>query len=313
MIWRVVYMGTAEIACPPLRVLAGMPEIELAAVYTQPDRPRGRGHSVRFSPVKKLALDKGVPVLQPESLKPVSAVEELSALKPDVLVVMAYGQILPQQVLDLPPHGAVNLHASLLPRHRGASPIQQAILAGDSETGVTLMQMESGLDTGPMIAKASIPIGDDDTAASIHDQLAQLSATLIRDRLADYLTGGLPVTSQDHSAATYAGKILKSDGQIHWHQTAEVIARQIRAFTPWPGTYAHLPTTQKSLLKILRAQIAEGSGTPGQVLPNQSGQFEVATGQGSLIFTSIQREGGRPMSGADFLNGYSLPFGAILK
>ena len=189
MIWRVVYMGTAEIACPPLRVLAGMPEIELAAVYTQPDRPRGRGQSVRFSPVKKLALDKGVPVLQPESLKTVSAVEELSALKPDVLVVMAYGQILPQQILDLPPRGAVNLHASLLPRHRGASPIQQAILVGDSETGVTLMQMESGLDTGPMIAKARIPIGDDDTAASIHDQLAQLSATLIRDRLADYLTG----------------------------------------------------------------------------------------------------------------------------
>ena len=134
MVWRVVYMGTAEIACPPLQVLTGMPEIELAAVYTQPDRPNGRGQSVRFSPVKKLALDKGVPVLQPESLKPGRAVEELAALKPDVLVVMAYGQILPQRVLDLPSHGAVNLHASLLPRHRGASPIQQAILAGDSET-----------------------------------------------------------------------------------------------------------------------------------------------------------------------------------
>ena len=313
MIWRVVYMGTAEIACPPLQVLTGMPEIVLAAVYTQPDRPGGRGQSVRFSPVKKLALDKGVPVLQPESLKPVSAVEELSALKPDVLVVMAYGQILPQQVLDLPPRGAVNLHASLLPRHRGASPIQQAILAGDSETGVTLMQMEAGLDTGPMIAKASIPIGDEDTATSIHDQLAHLSATLIRERLPDYLIGNLPATPQDHGEATYAGKISKSDGQIHWHQTAEEIARQIRAFTPWPGTYAHLPTTQKSLLKILRAQIAEGSGTPGQVLPNQSGQFEVATGQGSLIFTSIQREGGRPISGVDFLNGCSLPSGAILK
>ena len=313
MIWRVVYMGTAEIACPPLQVLTGMPEIELAAVYTQPDRPRGRGQPVRFSPVKKLALDKGGPVLQPESLKPVSAVEELTALKPDVLVVMAYGQILPQQVLDLPPCGAVNLHASLLPRHRGASPIQQAILAGDSETGVTLMQMEAGLDTGPMIAKASIPIGDEDTATYIHDQLAHLSATLIRERLPDYLIGNLPATPQDHGEATYAGKISKSDGQIHWHQTAEEIAREIRAFTPWPGTYAHLPTTQKSLLKILRAQIAEGSATPGQVLPNQSGQFEVATGQGSLIFTSIQREGGRPISGVDFLNGCSLPSGVILK
>ena len=194
---------------------------------------------------------------------------------------MAYGQILPQQILDLPPRGAVNLHASLLPRHRGASPIQQAILVGDSETGVTLMQMESGLDTGPMIAKVRIPIGDDDTAASIHDQLAQLSATLIRDRLADYLTGGLPVTPQDHSKATYAGKILKSDGQIHWHQTAEVIARQIRAFTPWPGTYAHLPTTQKSLLKILRAQIAEGSGTLGKSCPIKVANSRSPPGKGA--------------------------------
>ena len=313
MSWRAVYMGTAEIACPPLRALAGMPEIDMAAVYTQPDRRQGRGQSVRYSPVKKLALEKGLLVLQPESLKPANAVEELSALKPDVLVVMAYGQILSQQVLDLPPRGAVNLHASLLPRHRGASPIQQAILAGDSETGVTLMQMEAGLDTGPMIAKASTPIGLEDTAASIHDQLAQLSANLVREKLPDYLNGDISGTPQDHSSATYAGKITKSDGQIIWHQTAEEIDRQIRAFTPWPGTYSHLPAPKKSLLKILSAQIAGGSGIPGQFLVNENGQFEVAAGQGSLILTSIQREGGRPMSGADFLNGCPLPPGAILK
>jgi len=313
MTWRVVYMGTAEIACPPLQALAVMPQIELAAVYTQPDRPKGRGQSVQFSPVKKLALEMGEAVLQPESLKSSLAFKELASLKPDVLVVMAYGQILSQQVLDLPPHGAVNLHASLLPRHRGASPIQQAILAGDTETGVTLMQMEAGLDTGPMIAKASIPIGREDTAATVHDKLAQLSANLTVESLPDYLNGNLSVTPQDGSTATYAAKISKKDGQIDWRKSADELDRQIRAFTPWPGSYTHLSTTQKSLLKILGAQVAEGAGSPGQILASENGQFEVATGQGSLILTSVQREGARPMAGTDFLNGCQLPPGAGLK
>lgn len=313
MRWRVVFMGTAEIACPTLRALAAMPELELTGVYTQPDRPRGRGQTLQFSPVKQLAIELGLPVFQSAELRSDVEYEALKVLSPDVLVVMAYGQILTQRFLELPPLGAVNLHASLLPRHRGASPIQHAILDGDAETGVTLMEMEVTLDSGPMIAKAAIPLSERDTGETVHDRLAVLASDLARNKLPDYLRGNLKGVPQCDDFATYTGKISKQNGQINWRENAEMIERRIRAYTPWPGTYTHLPVKQQSRLKILSATVSDGEGLPGQALSRSDDQIEIATGEGSLILERVQREGSRPATGRDFLNGFPLSAATFLS
>lgn len=309
---RVIFMGTADLACPSLIALAEHPQCEVIGVYTQPDRPAGRGQDLRKSPVKDCAEKLALQILQPKKLHDPSAIEELAALEPDLIVVAAYGQILPPAVLELPAHGCLNVHASLLPRHRGAAPIQWAILEGDAETGVTLMQMDKGLDTGEMVATKCTPIHPEDNAQTLHDRLAEIGAKLLSEKLSDYLAGKLSAQPQPKEGVTYAQKIEKIDGQIDWTQPAARIERQIRALTPWPGAFTSLPTEKQRRLKITEANVSEASGSAGMVLGADSSGIIIACGEGTLILQTIQREGAKKMTAAEFLRGFSLEYGATL-
>ena len=313
MACRTVFMGTAEIACTPLRTLHELEGIHLTDVVTQPDKPGGRKLKLQPSPVKIAAQELGLAIHQPESLRNASALEFLTDLQPDLFIVMAYGQILPESVLGLPIKGALNLHASLLPRHRGAAPIQRAILEGDQETGITLMQMEPSLDTGAMIAVLRTPIGPDDNSQTIHDRLAALSGSILEQSLSTYLSGQITPVPQDHELATYAKKVTKSEGRIDWRQPAIIIDRQIRAFAPWPGAFTDLQVDTQKTLKIHAATLSEETGEPGIVLKAEGQTLQIGCGTGSLYITQLQREGSRPMSAADFLNGQSLRTGDSLN
>ncbi|MBW8365669.1 MAG: methionyl-tRNA formyltransferase [Rhizobium sp.] len=303
---RIIFAGTPPFAAAALNALADAGH-DIALVLTQPDRPAGRGMKLTPSAVKQAALARGLPVSQPPSLKSPEAQAELRAADADVMVVAAYGLILPQAVLDLPRFGCLNIHASLLPRWRGAAPIQRAILAGDLETGITIMQMDAGLDTGAMLSKTVVPIRDDDTAASLHDVLAAAGASAIVAALANYAT--LVPAAQDDAQATYAAKLSKDEAQLDWRQSADVLARAVRAYNPAPGAWTLLDGAP---LKVWTAATAPGAGDPGTVLRTDAEGLVVACGGGALTLREIQPAGSKRMSAAAFLAGRPLPPGTRL-
>jgi methionyl-tRNA formyltransferase len=299
---RIVFAGTPEFAAAHLKALLNNP-FEVVAVYTQPDRPAGRGQKLMPSPVKQLALQHQIAVYQPQTLRDPAAQAELAALKPDLLVVVAYGLILPQVVLDIPRLGCINSHASLLPRWRGAAPIQRAIQAGDAESGVTVMQMEAGLDTGPMLLKVSTPINADDTGGSLHDRLAELGPPAVLQAIDGLAAGSLRGDVQDDSLATYAHKLNKDEALLDWSRPAVELERLIRAFNPWPICHSSL---NGAPLKVLAAQLVteqgEGRGAPGEILAASKDGLTVACADGSLRLTRLQLPGGKALNFADLFN-----------
>jgi methionyl-tRNA formyltransferase len=297
---RVVFMGTPEFAAPTLRALDEHHEV--AGVVTQPDRRAGRGRTLVESPVKQVAMERGLPIFQPETLGGPESHAHLTAWRPDAVVVAAFGQLLPGSVLDLPPHGCLNVHASLLPRYRGAAPIAAAILSGDAVTGITIMRMDEGLDTGPILAQAECPIAPDDTTGSLTDKLAELGAGLLLKTLDDWLGGTVQAQPQDDAQATYCSQLEKEDGLLDWLKPAAYLDRQIRACDPWPGAFTRW---QGKRLKVLRARPLpdwQGEGRPGQVV--QMGKaIGVVTGQGALELSEVQLAGKNPMPAAVFARG----------
>ena len=297
---RIVFAGTPEFAVPCLAAAARHHEV--VAVYTQPDRPAGRGRGLTASPVKQAALAQGLPVYQPLSLRDAQAQAELAALKPDLMVVVAYGLILPQAVLDIPTHGCWNVHASLLPRWRGAAPIQRAIQAGDSHSGVCLMQMEKGLDTGPVLLEQSLALAADETGGSLHDKLSAMGAQVLADGLGLLRAGLRPVARpQPAEGVEYAHKLDKAEARLDWASDAQVLERQVRAFNPWPVAEAQLAGER---VRIHAAVAVPGvPGMPaGSVLAATKAGIDIACGQGALRLLTVQREGGKLVSAADYLN-----------
>ena len=309
---RVVYMGTPQIACSSLQSIHELPECNLVAVVTQPDRPSGRGNIIEEPAVKKMASHLGFKVLQPKRLNEECFKKELGDLNADLIVVMAYGQILPPYVLEIPEFGAVNIHASLLPRHRGAAPIQWAILEGDKETGVCLMKMDAGLDTGDILSVARTSISPEDTAIDLHDRISAMGAEIIRNQLPSYLSGELLPKKQDDSLATYARKITREDGLVDWSLPAAQIYQRHRALMPWPGIYTFLPVGDRRLIKIISVAVSACSGKPGRVLNTDNNEITVGCGDQSLTIKTLHRQGGKPVSSSQFLNGYSLQAGDLL-
>ncbi|MBK1702662.1 methionyl-tRNA formyltransferase [Thiococcus pfennigii] len=301
---KIVFAGTPEFSVPCLTALLAGPG-QVVAVYTQPDRPAGRGRRLAASPVKEAALADDLPVRQPATLKDPAAVTELAAFAPDLMVVVAYGLLLPPAVLATPRLGCINVHASLLPRWRGAAPIQRALLAGDTETGITIMGMEAGLDTGPMYLARTTPIDPRDTGGSLHDRLARLGAEALRAALPGILDGTLHPQPQDPRLATYAKKLTKEEALIDWTRPATAIERQVRAFDPWPVAETRLGQTT---LRIWEAYAVDttADATPGAVVATGRDGVEVATGEGRLRITRMQPPGKRPMSAADYLNAHRL-------
>ncbi len=293
---KLVFMGTPEFSVPVLQALAKRHDI--VAVYTQPPRPAGRGKDLRPTPVHAAATALSLPVRHPASLKSPEEQTAFAALNADVAVVVAYGLILPQAVLDAPCHGCLNIHASLLPRWRGAAPIHRAIMAGDTETGICIMQMEAGLDTGPVLLRSATPIGAEETTQDLHDRLSQMGADLILDAL-DRLPRLTP-EPQPSQGITYAAKIDKLEARIDWTRPAAEVDRQIRALSPFPGAWCMAAGER---IKLLRSRLAKGSATPGTVLPD----LTIACGSDAVKITLAQREGKKPQSPQDFLNGFALP------
>ena len=300
MALRIVFAGTPEFAVPALRAAAERQEV--VAVYTQPDRPAGRGRGMQASPVKLEALKRGIPVLQPENFRAQVSKDALRALQPDLMVVVAYGLILPQSVLDIPRHGCWNLHASLLPRWRGAAPIQRAIEAGDAETGVCLMQMEKGLDTGPVLLEQRLPIGADDTGGKLHDRLAELGAQVLRDGLGLLRAGMRPVARpQPAEGVTYAHKLDKAEARLDWTRPAIELERKVRAFNPWPVAEADIAGERLRIHGAVALPLAH-SAAPGEVLVATRQGIDIACGEGALRIRVLQRAGGKPITAADWLN-----------
>lgn len=299
---RIIFAGTPDFSVPPLQALIASRH-EICAVYTQPDRPAGRGRKLRASPVKEVAQKAAIPVRQPETLRPESEQQALAELGADLMVVVAYGLILPKPVLTAPRLGCVNIHASLLPRWRGAAPIQRSILAGDAESGVTLMQMDEGLDTGAMLATATTPIAAVDTAQSLHDRLAQLGATLLMESLPGLADGSLQPEPQEEALATYAHKLSKDEALMDWARPAEELDRAVRAFNPWPVAHTRY---RGEMLRIWRAEPLPGSENagkePGTILQAAATGLDVVTGEGLLRLHEVQPAGARRMSVADFIN-----------
>ncbi len=297
---RIVFAGTPEFAVSSLRAAARHHEV--VAVYTQPDRPAGRGRGLAPSPVKLEAVARGIPVYQPESLKDEAAQQQLRDLQPDLMVVVAYGLILPKAVLAIPTHGCWNVHASLLPRQRGAAPIQRAIQAGDTKTGVCLMQMEAGLDTGPVLLHQELPIATTDTGGQLHDKLAELGAQVLSDGLGLLRAGIKPVARpQPEQGVTYAHKLDKAEARLDWVLDAGALARTVRAFNPWPIAEASLAGERVRIHGAVALDLAHGQA-PGTVLAASRDGIDIACGQGALRLRVLQREGGKAITAADYLN-----------
>jgi methionyl-tRNA formyltransferase len=342
---RIIFMGTAELSCASLVALARGEKFRVVAVVTQPDKPRGRELKLLPSPVKSHALDLGLPVLQPERARDETFIAELREWQPDLIIVVAYGQILPQGILDLPRYGCLNVHTSLLPKYRGAAPIQWAIANGDSETGVTIMKMDAGLDTGPIVSQRRTPIHAEDDSSTLHDRLARLGADLLVRTIPDYVAGKIQPAPQPAEGMSYAAKIKKEDGRIDWNQPARTIWNRLRAFTPWPGAFTFLPNppsvgraspragtpeisdpdrpasslappdkigsiqSKPQLLKIWKAEVVERSGGAGEVLSVDKTGIMVGSGREALRILELQREGGRRLPAAEFLTGCPLKSG----
>ncbi|TLP53668.1 MULTISPECIES: methionyl-tRNA formyltransferase [Pseudomonas] len=295
---RIVFAGTPEFAAEHLKALLDSP-YEIVAVYTQPDRPAGRGQKLMPSAVKALAVAHDIPVYQPQTLRNVDAQAELAALKPDLMVVVAYGLILPQVVLDIPRLGCINSHASLLPRWRGAAPIQRAVEAGDAESGVTVMRMEAGLDTGPMLLKVITPINADDTGGTLHDRLATMGPSAVVQAIAGLAEGSLQGEVQDDALATYAHKLNKDEARLDWSRPAVELERLVRAFNPWPVCHSSLDGES---VKVLAADLSTGQGTPGEILSASKDGLVVACGEGALSLTRLQLPGGKALAFSDLFN-----------
>jgi methionyl-tRNA formyltransferase len=303
---KIVFMGTPQFSVETLEKLTKA-NYDVVAVYCQPPRPSGRGHKLTASPVQQKAQQLGIPVFTPKSLRNEEAQATFKALKPDLAIVVAYGLILPKAILEIPKFGCLNIHGSLLPRWRGAAPIQRAIMAGDLETGITIMKMDEGLDTGPMLSTATVAITPQITALTLHDTLSTIGATLLIETLAPYLNGTLQPLSQPESGVTYADKLSKAESCLDWNESAEVLDRRIRAFTPWPGLYFNHNGTP---IKVSTAEVVlDTTDAPGKVLDNQ---LTIACGEGALRLLSLQRPGGKWLSPTEFLNGYDLPIGSQL-
>ena len=294
---KIVFMGSPDFAVPTLRTLAQ--HYEIAGVVTQPDRPSGRGRELKAPPIKLLAMDLGLSIIQPEKLREPAAMEQLRRWSPDLIVVAAFGQILRPDVLTLPSHGCINVHGSILPRWRGAAPIQAALLNGDSETGVTIMQMDKGVDTGAMLSQRAIKIEDEDTAGSLFEKLSTLGADLLIETLPRYLSGELQPQLQDESKATYASMLKKEDGLLDFTRTAEELVRRVRAFNPWPSAFFEW---NSGMMKIHRAHVETGNEAAGKRLVYR-GQAAVGTGSGILVLDEVQPAGKKSMSGKSFLSG----------
>lgn len=302
---NLVFAGTPEFAQAFLEELLHVPNVEISGVYTQPDRPAGRGKQLRPSPVKQLAVANNLPVFQPQSLKDVDVQKQLAELKPDLMVVVAYGQILPEAILNIPRYGCINVHASLLPRWRGAAPIHRAIAAGDSETGISIMRMDVGLDTGDVLAENQLNIRADDTTGSLHDRLIELGRPLLRQVIAAFpeiLDRAVP---QDDTNATYAKKILTAESAVDWSKSAKELDALIRALNPAPGAYTFV---ENERVKIWAAAVSEGKGKPGEILRVAENGIEVACGQGSLILQKIQLAGKPVVDISDLLRGHASKF-----
>ena len=301
---RIVFIGTGEIGVPTLRALLNS-EHEVAAVVTQPDKPVGREQRIEFTPVKKEIAKTRITILQPAKIKDLQATEEIRRLTPDVIVVAAYGQILPREVLEIPRLACLNLHASLLPRWRGAAPIQAAIATGDSETGITAMYMAEGLDTGDILLQRNLEILPDDTGGSLHDRLAQIAPEALLESLQLVAAGNAPRIPQDNALATYAPKLKREHGKIDWSESAEAIERKIRAYNPWPGAFMKVDSQN---LKIFSASVVDLNGEPGEFLRSDE-DLIVYAGKGALSLGEVQLEGKRRMTAAEFLRGH----GAVLR
>jgi methionyl-tRNA formyltransferase len=312
---RIVFMGTPALAATVLDALLAQKEFNVCGVVTQPDQPKGRALKLQPSPVKELAVAKGLPVLQPQRARDAQFIEQVRTLTPDLTVVAAYGQILPQALLDVPKFGSLNVHTSLLPRHRGAAPIQWAILNDDAETGVTIMKMDAGLDTGEIVSEQRTPIRNDDTAATLHDRLARIGGELLVKTIPDFVTGKITPQPQLSEGATYARKISKEDGRLDWSQPARVLWNRVRGLTPWPGTYTFLQRTEGPvLLKILRAEQSSSTpGAPGEVVSAGRDGIVVACGEGALKIVELQREGGKRLDARQFLAGFPIQPGDRLQ
>ena len=308
---KTVFMGTPDFAAEVLKALYDS-DNEVAMVFTQPDRAKDRGKKIQFTPVKELALVHGTAVYQPEKLRTDQAVmEELKKVSPDIIVVAAYGQILPEEVLKLPTHGCINVHASLLPKLRGASPIQMAIVTGEEETGVTIMQMEKGLDTGDMLSAESIAIGDM-TAGQLHDRLAQIGGRLLIRTIKDISEGKASPVKQDDSKATYAGLISKKDGKIDFSKSPQKIERLIRGFDPWPGAFCFLDGQQIKLWKAVPCGEKTSAGD-GEVISAGNEGLKIACAGDSLMITELQAPGKKRMNAGDYLRGHAVKPGTVLK
>ena len=310
---RIVFMGTPDLACVSLAALREQPNFQVVGVVTQPDRPKGRDLKLSPPPVKEMALRAGLPVLQPEKAKDEDFVAELSTWTPDLIVVAAYGQILPRAILDLPPFGCLNVHTSLLPKYRGAAPIQWAILNGEPETGVTIMKMDFGLDTGAILSQARTAIEEEDNAGTLHDRLAGLGARLLVHTVRDLIAGRVAPAPQPAEGVSYAPKIKKQDGRLAWSEACRVIWNRVRGLAPWPGAFTFLPGgSRPNLLKIWAAQTAEAAGSPGEILSADKTGIVVGCGTESLRILTVQLEGGRRLSAAEFLAGHPLSAGSVL-
>jgi len=304
---RVVFIGTGGIGVPALQALLRSGEHQLTGVVTQPDKPIGREQRIEPSPIKKALIGTEMPILQPARIKDRQSIEEIRGLLPDVIVVMAYGQILPRTILEIASRACLNLHASLLPRHRGAAPIQAAIAWGDSQTGITVMYVDEGLDTGDILLQHKIDILPTDTGGSLHDRLAQIAPEVLLEALKLLAEGNAPRVPQDNALATYAPKLSRENGRIDWTEPAKVVERKIRAYNPWPGAFAILTDRpgHELKLKVLSAQIVDGKGRPGEALCADNRGLIVATGEKALSLQNVQLEGKSRMGAHDFVRGHA--------